>query len=467
MVLSDSKRDLLFDELEKTDLSYEHDSFVDFISISDTPDVFSLCGGEKYGSAIQVDWSKMINEDSDSDDSDDDSDDVDDDLDVIIDDPEDFESNEDSDESDESDAVVEEAEESCSESASEGKKGEDTVEKLDEEEPIYNCTIGNAESTILFELDSQNNIVYDLGIRDNYIFHVSNKYDVISIVKISGYRRVFSAIRKSDKKHVMITITLEVSPSIVLPDGVKYGHPGYKKLNRIPREIFMHKALEGEEGFAQLIEWAPLSLRSYIMVTEKYYNADPKHVSCGNRYMIRDMLKSLIEINLRLYSFGLIHRDLAPANIVLDPYTLKFVLIDFESMTVRRDNFHDCGGHVHYNSPEKNIMDGTNRDGSGYGLPSEVFSIGAIAFDWYKFPDSDGMNKNNLSEYVKKNMRKPKLRKNKPIVDFIISTTKDKPDRRESMEYLLDHPLFDEEYAFSEEEYTDYEFILQCIRMFK
>lgn len=453
MVLSDSKRDLLFDELEKTDLSYEHDSFVDFISISDTPDVFSLCGGEKYGSTIQVDWSKMIDEDSDSDDSDSD----DDDSDVIVDDLEEVESSEDS---DESDVDEEEKEESCSESESE-------EEKLDEEEPIYNCTIGNAESTTLFELDSQQNIVYDLGVRDNYIFHVSNKYDVISIVKISGHRRVFSAIRKSDKKHVMITITLELSPSIVLPDGVKYGHPGYKKLNRIPREVFMHKVLEGEEGFAQLIEWAPLSLQSYIMVTEKYFNADHKRVSCGNRYMIRDMLKSLIEINLRLYSFGLIHRDLAPANILLDPYTLKFVLIDFESMTVRRDNFHDCGGHTHYNSPEKDIMDGTNRDGSGYGLPSEVFSIGAIAFDWYKFPDSNDMDKDNLGEYVKKNIRKPKLRKNKPIVDFIISTTKDKPDRRESMEYLLDHPLFDEEHAFSEEEFTDYEFILQYIRMFK
>ncbi|NER31557.1 MAG: serine/threonine protein kinase, partial [Symploca sp. SIO1C4] len=202
-----------------------------------------------------------------------------------------------------------------------------------------------------------------------------------SVVTIKGYRLlnkiydgsrtlVYRGIRESDLKPIVIKL-------------LKNEHPDFSELLRFRHQynITINLDLPG------IVK--PLSLEPYhhgfALVMEDYGAVSLQDYTQQTSLNLLQFLEISIELTKTLeglYAHQIIHKDIKPANILIDPETLKVKLIDFSIASVLPHEFqipqnpNVLEGTLAYMSPEQ-----TGRMNRGIDYRCDFYSLGVTFYE--------------------------------------------------------------------------------------
>jgi Ca2+-binding EF-hand superfamily protein/tRNA A-37 threonylcarbamoyl transferase component Bud32 len=155
---------------------------------------------------------------------------------------------------------------------------------------------------------------------------------------------------------------------------------------------------------------------------------------------LRPILKQLLEATAYLHEYGIVHCDIKPENILYDKATGNIIkLTDFglSRMIFSNQKIDEACGTIQYIAPE------TLRNGEGYGMESDLWSIGIVMYLLLegKLP----FNSEDNSQVVKQI-----LELEPTIKDFLSENAKDllmkllvkNPKNRITAKDALIHPFF-------------------------
>ncbi|NEP01037.1 MAG: AAA family ATPase [Symploca sp. SIO2E9] len=210
----------------------------------------------------------------------------------------------------------------------------------------------------------------------------SNHSSIInSVLSIEGYRLlnkiydgsrtlVYRGIRESDLKPVVIKL-------------LKNEHPTFSELLRFRHQYNITVNLD-LPGIVR-----PLSLESYqngfALVMEDYGAVSLQDYTQKASIQLPEFLEIAIELTKTLeglYAHNIIHKDIKPANILIDPETLKVKLIDFSIASVLPHEFQApqnpnvLEGTLAYMSPEQ-----TGRMNRGIDYRCDFYSLGVTFYE--------------------------------------------------------------------------------------
>ncbi|MCJ8279929.1 MAG: protein kinase, partial [Rivularia sp. ALOHA_DT_140] len=151
-------------------------------------------------------------------------------------------------------------------------------------------------------------------------------------VNISGYQvleklydgsrtLVYRAVREDDRKPVVIKL-------------LKNAHPNFSELLQFRNQYTIAKNLNSP-GIIQTYSWETYQ-NSYVLVMEDIGGISLKHYFTNVEKFDGTSLKEFLQIAISLcntldvlYGHRIIHKDIKPANILINPKTKQVKLIDF------------------------------------------------------------------------------------------------------------------------------------------
>ncbi|MBD2611206.1 MAG: AAA family ATPase [Nostoc sp. GBBB01] len=204
------------------------------------------------------------------------------------------------------------------------------------------------------------------------------------IVPLSGYRiteqiysgsktLVYRAVRKQDQKIVVIKLMRNEYPTIDEIAQFRNQYTITKNLNL--QGIVKPLNLENYRNAYALVmeDFSGISLKDWTKRKEKNI------VSLGEFFQIAIQIVSILE---ELHRHRIIHKDIKPANVLINPNTLEIKLIDFSIATLlpREVQFitnpNVLEGTLAYISPEQ-----TGRMNRGIDYRSDFYSLGVTFFE--------------------------------------------------------------------------------------
>lgn len=202
-----------------------------------------------------------------------------------------------------------------------------------------------------------------------------------SVVTIEGYRLlhkiydgsrtlVYRGIRESDLKPIVIKLLKNEHPTF--SELLQFRHQYNIAINLDLPGIVRPLSLESyHNGFAIVMEdYGAVSLKDY---TQKVSLKLPQFL---------DIAIELTKTLEGLYAHQIIHKDIKPANILIDPETLKVKLIDFSIASVLPHEFqvpknpNILEGTLAYMSPEQ-----TGRMNRGIDYRCDFYSLGVTFYE--------------------------------------------------------------------------------------
>lgn len=155
---------------------------------------------------------------------------------------------------------------------------------------------------------------------------IKNRFLLKELLGQGSYGQVFLALDKETKKNVALKIQIEVSSA-----------------TSFRKEIKVLENLSGVKGFPQILSTGTYQ-DLYFIAMEKYKESlQTRFEKRSKELTIKELAfvgVKLLKIIKKLHSFGYLHRDLKPQNVLLNKKNL--VLIDFgaSSKFVDENNFH-------------------------------------------------------------------------------------------------------------------------------
>ncbi|BAY79409.1 two-component hybrid sensor and regulator (plasmid) [Nostoc linckia NIES-25] len=274
------------------------------------------------------------------------------------------------------------------------------------------------------------------------------------ILPLSGYRiteqiysgsktLVYRAIRKQDQKPVVIKLMRNEYPTIHEIAQFRNQYTITKNLDL--KGIVKPLSLENYRNAYALVmeDFSGISLKDWAKKKEKNI------VSLGEFFQIAIQIVSILE---ELHRDRIIHKDIKPANILIDPSTLEVKLIDFSIATLlpreiqSLTNPNVLEGTLAYISPEQ-----TGRMNRGIDYRSDFYSLGVTFFELLSgqlpFTSNDPMELVHC--HIAKEPDKLKIKNSKftneeipqVICDIVIKLMSKNAEDRYQSTYGLKHDL--------------------------
>lgn len=195
-------------------------------------------------------------------------------------------------------------------------------------------------------------------------------YQIIEQIYAGGRTLVYRGLRDSDQKLVVIKLLRNQAPNFSELVQFRHQYIIAKNLN-IPGIIKPTALLDYGHSYALVMEdFRGISLKEYIA---------SYRLKLSQFFLIAIQLVIVLE---DLYSHRIIHKDLKPANILINPITLEVKLIDFSISTLLPKETqtlnlsHLLEGTLAYISPEQ-----TGRMNRGIDYRTDFYSLGIIYFE--------------------------------------------------------------------------------------
>ncbi|MEC4819639.1 MAG: AAA family ATPase, partial [Scytonema sp. PMC 1069.18] len=210
-----------------------------------------------------------------------------------------------------------------------------------------------------------------------------------TIVAIPGYRTtehiysgsktlVYRGIRENDQNPVIIKLMRNEYPSFAEIAQFRNQYAIAKNLD-IPGIIKPYSLENYYNGYALVMEdFGGISLKNYMMSGETLH-ATSLHSSLKKFFHLTIQIVSTLE---KLHRYRVIHKDIKPANILINPTTLKVKLTDFSIATLLPKEIQSLvnpnllEGTLAYISPEQ-----TGRMNRGIDYRSDFYSLGVTFFE--------------------------------------------------------------------------------------
>ena len=204
-------------------------------------------------------------------------------------------------------------------------------------------------------------------------------YEVLEQLYEGSRTIIYRAVRDSDEKPVVIKLLKNPYPNFT--ELLQFRNQYTITKNLKFAKIIQSYSLEAyENGYALVMEdMGGISLKEYFMNLERLY------ISSENITSLQEFLQiaiSLCDTLSFLYDHRIIHKDIKPANILINPETKEVKLIDFsiasllprETQTLINPN--GLEGTLPYISPEQ-----TGRMNRGIDYRSDFYSLGVTFYE--------------------------------------------------------------------------------------
>ncbi|TRY60334.1 hypothetical protein DNTS_013668 [Danionella cerebrum] len=210
----------------------------------------------------------------------------------------------------------------------------------------------------------------------------------------------------------------------------------------VPKEVALHqRANKGPSApeIVQLLDWS-MDSDNYMMVMEypaPCQNLDEFIVKRGKvrEGEVRVIMKQAISAAQTCIERGVVHTDIKPGNILINPTTLKIKLIDFgcgEFLTWKRYGFFN--GTLAIRPPE---YEETCRFG---GKPATVWILGTLLFNMVFWRNA------KRSHFAKaKELVQARVDLSEECTNFLCGCLETNPSRRFHLKNLLKHEWFEPE----------------------
>ncbi|MEM7713742.1 MAG: AAA family ATPase [Cyanobacteria bacterium P01_A01_bin.68] len=202
-------------------------------------------------------------------------------------------------------------------------------------------------------------------------------YEIIHEIYAGGRTRVFSGIRESDNKRVVIKLMSAQYPTFDEVTQFRHQYTILKSLD-IPGVIQAYDLKVYRNGYALIMEdMGGISLEQHIKTWKRNLVKESEVISNFLKIAV-----AIAEILEQLHQHQIIHKDIKPANILIHPDTKEIKLIDFSIASVlakeiaRPVNTKDLEGTLFYLSPEQ-----TGRMNRGIDYRSDFYSLGITFYE--------------------------------------------------------------------------------------
>lgn len=199
-------------------------------------------------------------------------------------------------------------------------------------------------------------------------------YQIIGQIYASDKTLVYRGIREQDEKPVVIKVLPRRSPSFQELSRLRHQYTIAQKLD-LQGIIKLYSLEPYQNSYALVMEdFAGISLKDYINHIES-----PKYLSLQQFLDIAIQIASILN---ELHRNRVIHKDLQPANILINPTTFEIKLIDFSlaSLVAKEiqilTNPNVLEGTLAYISPEQ-----TGRMNRGIDYRTDFYSLGVTFFE--------------------------------------------------------------------------------------
>lgn len=277
---------------------------------------------------------------------------------------------------------------------------------------------------------------------DQVIFRFQDAFTVAACLMNKRDRKVYSVIRNTDDRPMVI---------VVSQDNVSR-----LNIHGVPREVRLMKRLQGVPGVAQLRAWLPLSRRRYCLLMDHYPSCELVTAAAGNRYLIAKMTKSILTALKAIHAAGVVHRDIARANVLWDPIKEEATIIDFDVSAPMRSKYYRAVGRDNYDAPEKadtlalreKLYHNQQRKLSSkhkmwsYDFRADIYSVGVLLFMMLKRAEHSPEPK-ELRKWMKTVMRRNGHRRD-PAIDLAVRMLQRDPRNRITVDAALGHRFLTE-----------------------
>jgi serine/threonine protein kinase len=275
---------------------------------------------------------------------------------------------------------------------------------------------------------------------DSIVFRLSDEVTVSKYLMNKMERKVYFGHRKSDNLPVAVVVGED--------------HERHLQKNGVPREVRIMLRLKGQENVAELLGWAPIKKRHFVLIIRHYQSADMIRASIGNMHLISKITKSTLQALKQVHDCKVAHRDVAKYNLLWNPVDEKMMIIDFDNACFfRPEGYFKNVGREKYDAPEKTEMlemreelkrkkSKTKRRMKGYTEKAEVYSVGVLL--WMLVNQNEhSPSRRDLKKWVTETKRRNNHKKY-PEIDLLVKMVNTDPDRRISVEDALTHPFITE-----------------------
>ncbi|XP_068071684.1 uncharacterized protein [Danio rerio] len=277
--------------------------------------------------------------------------------------------------------------------------------------------------------------------KDTHIIEINSQhYEIGAELGKGGFGTVFAATRLQDGLRVAVKIADFKAKRYIRVDD-------FDQL--LPAEIALHfLATKGPEvkELVQLLDWKVEADR-YFMVLERPTPCVSvreflrEHEDRIEEEVIRKIMYQATIAADTCLQRGVLHRDIKPGNLLINPQTYEVKLIDFGCGELLTDGFYkEYWGTMKFSPPE------FKKNGYYYGEPATVWSLGLLQFLLMlkKYPgkhDLRRMKNKDLYQYGR----------SEECCDFISCCLQPWPWSRHKLHVLRDHAWFKEENKEEEE----------------
>lgn len=285
------------------------------------------------------------------------------------------------------------------------------------------------------------------GKLDSIIYRFAEDFTIVRCMMSKTTRKVYTVIRKCDKKPFVIIVALDPVARLVAKN--------------VPREVRLMYRLRNQKYLGQILGWCSVDKRRYCILTEYYENSDIVTSCHGNLYLISKVMKCLLEGVRNMHNNRIVHRDLAKDNVLYNPITETATIIDFDTAVPMRDKYYRDVGRVKYDSFEKSACAAQRKElwkekrkakaakktvkkqrCIFYTSKADLYSLGII-FYMLLMEEVHAPTAEELKRWIKRILKKRKHYRHSELA-LLIKLVSSDPLQRISIAEALEHPFIKE-----------------------
>lgn len=234
--------------------------------------------------------------------------------------------------------------------------------------------------------------------------------------KVIGQYRIIKLIAEGGHAATYLGEHLVLGKPVCIKHPHEYSPTDEKILIEEAKAIWdlRHYSIPTMRDIVRLDDGSPMLVMSYISgltlekVVEKARKLEPEHVA----WIAERCLNALMYLHFN----GVVHGDVKPQNIILQPETHTLVLVDYGLSLIRPDAKTSAKGHTkYYSSPEQIRGETPIPESDFYGLGMTMISLLGGEVEKKRVPES---TPKSLQELIKRFIRRDPLSRPKwPVVD--------------------------------------------------
>ncbi|KAK3506373.1 hypothetical protein QTP70_018085, partial [Hemibagrus guttatus] len=239
------------------------------------------------------------------------------------------------------------------------------------EDRVSQCNSSDDQKQISSEAEESDHLQFDPSIHIEF----NSLYTVGEPLGEGGFGLVYAGVRKADGKQVAVKCAAKDPYDEFLDlDGE----------SNVPLEVALMKMVSKFstcENIVELLDWFEAS-EFYILVLERPVPCMDLYEFCKptnhrlSEPVARVVMQQVVQAARHCCEHGVLHRDIKPQNILINPDTLTVKLIDFGCGAVLTEGLYkNYAGTDGYYPPEWVLHK------EYFGVPATVWSLGVVLFE--------------------------------------------------------------------------------------